>query len=134
MRSIITIAACCGLSLVGTLACVSSGQQPAARPSRQVAPATHPAAPVEPVIERGTVRLIRLPEADAGLPRGAGRETVMTYCAMCHTPGYITLQPPLSRETWTAEVTKMQKAFSGPIPQEKVGEIVEYCVAVRGAK
>ena len=86
------------------------------------------------VIERGTVRVIRLPEAKFELPPGKGRETVVAQCAMCHTLAYITLQPPLSREAWTASVTKMQKTFSAPIPDDKVGEVVDYLVTVNGKK
>jgi hypothetical protein len=53
-------------------------------------------------------------------------------CATCHTTRYIMIQPPLSRETWVSEVTKMQKTFGAPIPDDKTGEIVEYLVSVRG--
>jgi hypothetical protein len=86
----------------------------------------------EPVMERGNVRAIKLPEAPVELPDAPGRQTAVTYCATCHTLAYIPLQPPFSRETWTAEVTKMQKTFSAPIPDNKVAEIVDYLVAVRG--
>jgi hypothetical protein len=68
------------------------------------------------------------------LPPAPGRETVLALCATCHTPEYITLQPPLSRETWVAEVTKMRTTYSAPVPEDKVDEIVEYLVAVRGLK
>lgn len=84
------------------------------------------------VIERGSVRAIKLPEAVAKLPDAPGRETVMTLCGTCHTPEYITLQPPFSRQTWINEVTKMRTTFNGPIPEEKVDEIVNYLMAVRG--
>jgi mono/diheme cytochrome c family protein len=86
----------------------------------------------EPVMERGTVRAIKLPEAPYELPPGKGRETVTAQCAVCHTLAYIPIQPPLSREVWTAEVTKMQKTFSAPIPDDKVAEIIDYLVAVNG--
>lgn len=134
MRRSMTFAAW-GAALLG-LAMASGpirGEQPA---EGKAAPATHPASaagPPDPAIQQGTVRLIRLPEADPGLPPGPGREAVMTYCAMCHTPAYITLQPPLSREVWIAEVTKMRTTYSGPIPEEKAPEIVDYLMAVRGA-
>jgi mono/diheme cytochrome c family protein len=88
----------------------------------------------EPVMERGAVRAIRLPEAKFELPPGKGRETVVGQCAVCHTLAYIPLQPPLSREQWTTSVTKMQKTFSAPIPDDKIAEIVDYLVAVNGKK
>ena len=49
-------------------------------------------------------------------------------------PKYITLQPPLSREAWTASVTKMRTTYGGPIPEEQVPKIVDYLVAINGAK
>jgi hypothetical protein len=69
---------------------------------------------------------------EAELPPGPGREAVVTYCGMCHSQAYNTIQPPLSRETWTAVVTKMRTTYSGPIPEEKVGEIVDYLVSIPG--
>jgi cytochrome c5 len=86
----------------------------------------------EPAMQRGTVRAIKLPEVKTQLPPGPGREAVETYCAVCHTTNYILIQPPFSKETWTAEVTKMQKTYMAPIPDEKIPELVGYLVAVRG--
>ena len=80
----------------------------------------------------GGVRTLRLPELQYELPPGPGQKTVVVMCATCHTTRYIMIQPPLSRETWTAEVTKMQKTFGAPIPDDKTAEIVEYLLAVRG--
>ena len=78
----------------------------------------------------GTVRSITLPENEPELPPGPGRATAQLFCGMCHTTRYITIQPPLSRETWLTEVTKMRKAFSAPIPEEKVPEIIGYLIAI----
>ena len=86
------------------------------------------------VIRRGTIRAVKLPEVKFELPPGKGRETVTLQCAVCHTLAYIPMQPPFSRETWTAVVTKMQKTYSAPIPDDKIPEIVDYLVGVRGAK
>ena len=80
----------------------------------------------------GGVRKLVLPDLDPDLPSAKGVETVKVMCGMCHTPHYILIQPPLSREVWTAEVTKMQKTYSGPIPPESVPAIMEYLMAVRG--
>ena len=118
MKSIIPLTAC-GILFLG-LAC-----------SQQYAIGDPTPAPGLEI--NGTVHSIRLPESEPELPNLAGRETVKVVCASCHTTRYIMIQPPLSKETWTAEVTKMQTAFSAPIPPEKVGEIVNYLVAVRRA-
>jgi len=91
-------------------------------------------AAIEKPTERGTVRFIRLPEWKPTLPAGEARDLVMVQCAMCHTPEYITLQPPLSRDAWTASVTKMRTTYGGPIPEEQVPKIVDYLVAINGAK
>ena len=91
-------------------------------------------ASIEKPTERGNVRFIRLPEWKPTLPAGEARDLVMVQCAMCHTPEYITLQPPLSREAWTASVTKMRTTYGGPIPEEQVPKIVDYLVAINGAK
>ena len=82
----------------------------------------------------GPVRSIELPELKYDLPPGPGQEATQLYCSMCHTARYIMIQPPLSRQTWDNEMTKMRKAFSGPIPEEKVPEIMEYLMSVRGVK
>ena len=84
----------------------------------------------------GTVRSIQLPdpEEEPQLPPGPGRETTQALCAMCHTTRYIMIQPTFSRETWTAEITKMRKTFGGPIPEEKVPEILNYLMSVRGSE
>jgi mono/diheme cytochrome c family protein len=82
----------------------------------------------------GPVHTLKLPEdRDPALPAGKGLEMVVAKCAICHTPHYIMNQPAFSRETWTAEVTKMQKNYSAPVEPENVAAIVDYLVAVRGA-
>src|SRR4051794_2307106 len=58
------------------------------------------AAAVESVTEKGTVRQIKLPEVDATLPPGPGREAVIAHCGTCHTQAYILLQPAFPRATW----------------------------------
>jgi len=78
------------------------------------------------------VKTLKLPEFDAALPAGKGKETVVVMCAVCHTPHYILNQPSFPREVWMAEVTKMQKTYSAPIPDDKVPEILDYLMAVRG--
>jgi hypothetical protein len=125
MKRILPLLTCCLLLVLPTCAAERTGSA-----QKPVATETPP----EAVMERGAVRAIRLPEAKFELPPGKGREIVVAQCAVCHTVAYIPLQPPLSRETWTAEVTKMQKTFSAPIPDDKVGEIIDYLVAVNGKK
>ena len=80
------------------------------------------------------IKTLTVPELDPALPAGPDVDMVKVNCSACHTPRYILNQPPLSRETWTAEVTKMQKVYSAPIPPENVEPILAYLMRVRGSK
>ena len=120
-RNIIASSCLISLTLIGCQP-TSTGQ-----PQKET-----PAPSVSAAAADNQVHTLKLPEFDPALPAGTGRETVQVQCGVCHTPHYILNQPPLSRETWIAEVTKMQKVFSAPIPADKVTEIVDYLLAVRG--
>jgi len=63
------------------------------------------------------------------LAPGEGREVVQAYCSTCHSTRYITMQPPLARETWEAEVNKMVKTFGQPIPEDVQPIIIKYLQA-----
>ena len=60
------------------------------------------------------------------LAPGPGREEVQSYCATCHSTRYITMQPPLPPDTWTAEVNKMVKVMGQPIPDDVQPVIIKY--------
>ena len=60
------------------------------------------------------------------LAAGEGRQEVMIYCNTCHSPRYITMQPPLPAAVWEAEVTKMNKTFGAAIPTDATQKIVQY--------
>jgi cytochrome c5 len=114
------------------IATLVAGAFPVAMLAFAAAPAADDQKP-QPVTVRGTVHSIKLPEVKAELPSAPGREAIETYCAVCHTTNYILIQPRFSKETWTAEVTKMQKTYMAPIPDEKIPELVGYLMSVRGA-
>lgn len=57
---------------------------------------------------------------------GPGRQDVEAYCNTCHTPSYITMQPPLPAATWEAEVNKMGKTYGAQIPAESQASILKY--------
>jgi hypothetical protein len=63
------------------------------------------------------------------LAAGDGLQEVRVYCNTCHSPRYITMQPPLPGATWEAEVTKMNKAFGAGIPEETTQKIILYLQA-----
>src|SRR6202035_1659047 len=57
------------------------------------------------------------------LAPGDGRQDVQIYCNICHSPRYITMQPPLPAATWEAEVNKMNKAYGAGIPEDTTRKI-----------
>ena len=60
------------------------------------------------------------------LAPGDGRQDVQIYCSTCHSPRYITMQPPLPAATWEAEVNKMNKAYGAGIPEDTARKIIDY--------
>jgi len=62
----------------------------------------------------------------ANLAPGDGLQDVQVYCSICHSTGYITMQPPLPADTWNAELTKMEKTFGAPIPDDASQRILHY--------
>lgn len=63
------------------------------------------------------------------LAAGDGRTDVQIYCNTCHSPRYITMQPPFPAATWEAEVNKMNKAFGAGIPEDTAKKIISYLQA-----
>jgi mono/diheme cytochrome c family protein len=75
--------------------------------------------------------LIALPAAAAEqqitLKKGDGLDKVEGNCGACHTLAYIPMNSPfLNAAGWTAEVTKMIKAFGAPIDDADAKAIVDY--------
>src|SRR5215831_10951354 len=60
------------------------------------------------------------------LAEGEGKAETESFCAMCHSTRYITMQPPLPAATWEAEVNKMIKTFGAPIPDATAKKIISY--------
>jgi len=61
------------------------------------------------------------------LKPGPGLDKVEGNCGACHTLAYIPMNSVyLSRAAWTAEVTKMIKAFGAPIDDADAKTIIEY--------
>jgi hypothetical protein len=87
-------------------------------------PAGHPSS---------TVRSISLPHDEAFAPAGPGRDAFVTACVVCHSPRYITSQPPFPRAVWKATVQKMIDAYGAHITAAQAAEIVDYLAATNGA-
>src|SRR5262249_14682771 len=69
------------------------------------------------------------PATGADLAPGDGIQDVRIYCNTCHSPSYITMQPPLPAATWEAEVNKMNKTFGATIPDASTQKIILYLKA-----
>jgi len=65
----------------------------------------------------------------ADLAPGDGIQDVRIYCTTCHSPSYITMQPPLPAVTWEAELNKMNKTFGAAIPDASTQKILAYLKA-----
>ena len=79
------------------------------------------------------IRSISLPHDEAFAPPGPGREAFVTACVVCHSPRYITSQPPFSRAVWKGIVQKMIGAYGAHITATQAAEIVDYLTATNGA-
>lgn len=78
--------------------------------------------------------VVQFPAETAQLKPGPGLEAVRNNCMTCHSVDYIYMQPPLTREQWLGEVTKMKKAMGAPIPDGEVDTIVQYLMSQNGKK
>jgi cytochrome c5 len=79
-----------------------------------------------------SVVTIHLPEVPVTLKEGKGRDLVGRYCAICHSVGYIPMQPGFSQERWAGIVHKMIKVYGAPVPQQDAARIIEYLGAQYG--
>jgi hypothetical protein len=66
------------------------------------------------------------PVPEVALAPGDGLQDVRIYCGTCHSPRYITMQPPLPSAAWEAEVNKMNKTFGEAIPEDSARKIILY--------
>lgn len=86
------------------------------------------AAPVE-LLPDSNYQASAYPVPAADLVPGDGLQDVQIYCSTCHSPRYISMQPPLPAATWEAEVNKMNKAFGAGIPEDSTQKIILYLQA-----
>ena len=76
---------------------------------------------------------VTLPVSTRSFPEGPNVATVSASCVICHSPGMVLNQPPLSQAAWEAEVHKMINVYKAPIPDSSVAAIVAYLVKIKGA-
>jgi hypothetical protein len=85
----------------------------------------HQPAPIE-LSPDSNYQVLAYPATGADLAPGDGIQDVRIYCDTCHSPSYITMQPPLPAATWEAELNKMNKTFGAAIPDASTQKILEY--------
>ena len=78
----------------------------------------------------GSMGGVALADEPAALVSGAGADVTGANCNACHTSDYIVMNSVfLTGAQWTAEVTKMRKAFGAPIDDATASEIAAYLAA-----
>jgi hypothetical protein len=83
--------------------------------------------PAAPHLHDGAVYSVEsFPLYPPDLESGEGRQEVSSYCSTCHSTRYITMQPPLPADTWTAEVNKMINAFGLELPEDAKPIVLKY--------
>ena len=60
------------------------------------------------------------------LADGVGKALVQSFCGICHSTTYITMQPPLPSASWEHLVDKMIRTFGAPIPRPAAQAISAY--------
>ena len=66
------------------------------------------------------------PSFPVDLAEGEGQAETQSFCSICHSTRYITMQPPLPAPVWEAEVNKMIKTYGAPIPEATAKKITTY--------
>jgi cytochrome c5 len=77
----------------------------------------------------GNYSVASYPSFAPELAEGEGRAETQSFCSMCHSTRYITMQPPLPAAVWEAEVNKMTKTLGAPIPEASAKKIIAYLQA-----
>ncbi len=75
---------------------------------------------------------IELPPDGMSFKDGPNVMLARANCMTCHSPEYVYRQPPLSKAQWLAEVTKMQKIYKAPVPDDALDPIVTYLLTQNG--
>lgn len=74
-----------------------------------------------------TNRGIELPFGPEFFPgEGINAELANEYCLLCHSTEMVTTQPPLSLNTWKAEIHKMRTTFGCPLPARHADSLAKY--------
>jgi hypothetical protein len=86
------------------------------------------------LITRAGDRGWKLPPETTKLERGPGVEVATAQCLLCHSADYVAIQPPMSRATWAATVTKMKDKYGAPLLPNATNAIVDYLAKTYGTE
>ena len=75
---------------------------------------------------------ITLPAETATLKPGKGVELALANCVTCHSADYISMQPPMPKKFWEANVKKMIEKYAAPTTTEVTAALAEYLTAAYG--
>lgn len=75
---------------------------------------------------------VELPAGDESFPAGVGEDIASSQCLICHSAGMVLTQPPLKKDEWRAEITKMRTVYGAPIPEDQVDGLAEYLKSING--
>lgn len=87
-----------------------------------------------PAAQTWTKVEVEFPVSQTLFPPGKGADIANGLCLICHSAGMVLRQPPLSRQEWSGEITKMRTAFGAPIPPDQVEVLATYLHAINGRK
>ncbi len=82
--------------------------------------------------QKGAVREITIQPENQEFPEHEGKAEFVSYCGICHSLRYITMQPAFPRKTWEAEVHKMVEKYGAPIDSTNSRKVVDYLMAING--
>jgi hypothetical protein len=81
---------------------------------------------------RWAIVRVELPASDESFPPGSGADIATSQCLICHSAGMVLTQPPLKKDEWRAEITKMRSSYGAPIPDDQVDGLLEYLKNING--
>jgi len=71
---------------------------------------------------------------EPALPAGLHRDVFDVNCIACHSTRLVMTQPNFPEKTWAESVHKMVDKYGAQLTPEMEKQIVQYLVAVKGAK
>ncbi len=89
-------------------------------------------APGAPALGLKSAHTVNLPHFEPELAVAPGRDDFLAVCVSCHSPRYVTMQPPFAPAQWEATVEKMATAYGAQIEAKQKKAVAAYLVATHG--